>query len=107
MAYAIDDTTKEKIQVDPATDTYTKTETNDLLVLKANASHTHDDRYYTESESNNRFLLPVGAYMTRFDAKNNGGMPYGTWELIGTVILDAASGGASTTIMMQVYKRTS
>lgn len=32
---------------------YTETETNELLDGKSNSGHTHDDRYYTESETNN------------------------------------------------------
>jgi hypothetical protein len=32
---------------------YTESETNNLLNGKANANHNHDDRYYTESETNN------------------------------------------------------
>ncbi len=32
---------------------YTETETNDLLATKSNTGHTHDDRYYTELETNN------------------------------------------------------
>ena len=32
---------------------YTETETNNLLNGKANSTHTHDDRYYTETETNN------------------------------------------------------
>lgn len=34
----------------PQATTYTKTETDNLLDDKADAIHTHDDRYYTESE---------------------------------------------------------
>lgn len=33
---------------------YTETETNSLLAGKAASSHTHDDRYYTESEINEK-----------------------------------------------------
>lgn len=32
---------------------YTETETNELLDGKSNSWHTHDDRYYTEAETNN------------------------------------------------------
>ncbi|MBP0983103.1 MAG: hypothetical protein J6A19_05190 [Oscillospiraceae bacterium] len=32
---------------------YTETETNELLDGKSNSGHTHDDRYYTEAETNN------------------------------------------------------
>jgi hypothetical protein len=95
MAYAIDDATKEKIQVDPATDTYTKAETNELLGSKANTSHTHNksqitdfahthnDIYYTKNENNVYFMLPVGHVIMRRTAANNGGMPYGSWGYIG------------------------
>ena len=34
---------------------YTETEVNNLLNGKANSSHNHDDRYYTESESDSRY----------------------------------------------------
>ena len=34
---------------------YTETEINNLLAGKSNTGHNHDTRYYTESESNSRF----------------------------------------------------
>lgn len=41
----------------------TQTEVDELsadVAKKANSSHTHDDRYYTESESDNKYLHKVG-----------------------------------------------
>ena len=46
----------------PKIDTYTKTETDTLLQNKADASHTHDDRYYTETEVNNLLSAKAPAY---------------------------------------------
>ncbi|GAA0735886.1 hypothetical protein [Clostridium oceanicum] len=37
-------------------DVYTKNQSNQLLDQKSNNNHTHDDRYYTESECNNKFV---------------------------------------------------
>ena len=90
MAFAIDEVTKEKIQVDPATDTYTKTETNNLLTNKANVTHshkksqitdfahTHDDRYYTETEIKNLLKddIVTWEYTITSDIILDGGFKY-------------------------------
>lgn len=61
---------------------------------------------YTKEETDSKYILPVGAYITRFDAVNNGGMSYGTWEFAGTAILEGSKDGAMINIMVQFYKRT-
>ena len=46
---------------------YTETETDALLLLKSNTGHTNDDRYYTETESDALLLLKSNTGHTHDD----------------------------------------
>ena len=132
MAFAIDEVTKEKVAVKPATETYTKQEVNTLLNNKSNNGHTHDDRYYTEVEVNNllggksnnghthderyyirnesdsRFQLPVGTILRVETNSKTLNIGYGTWQYLGEEMVSYAYDGADPRVKYPyVFQRVS
>ena len=73
-------------------DVYTEAEVNELLTGKANASHTHDDRYFTESEVTNKLNLKANLASPTFT-----GTPKAT---------TASQGDGSTRIATTAYVDT-
>lgn len=69
-------------------------------------NHTHDNRYYTESESRNMFCLPVGMVIFKDAKASNGGMKYGTWEYLGSSQINLRLGTEIVSPTWHVYKRT-
>lgn len=57
---------------------YTESETTTLLAGRADSTHTHDDRYYTETESDARF-------------QQFGAIPYVAWSRFSTVSISTAA----------------
>ena len=96
MAYAIDENTKAMVPVDPATDTYTKSEADNLFFKKSDTAN---------------IMLPIGSKFLRNDIKDNGGMSYGTWKYHGYFEIDVVddSGSMSSVSLdeqFHVYIRT-
>jgi len=58
---------------------YTKVESNSLLDGKSDTGHTHDDRYYTETESDSRYLSKD------YDVKISSRDSYSTHSLLGYI----------------------
>lgn len=83
---------------------YTEAEINTKLAGKSDTSHNHDSRYYTEAEVNNlvsKSYLPVGAIVLRTDSTSHG-IGYGTWTKKGDVSLEVGTGMA----MFIAWQRT-
>jgi hypothetical protein len=72
---------------------YTETEVNTKLASKANSSHNHDSSYYTKTASDAKYMLPVGTTILHHNQASNGSpVPYGTWECRGYVRLTSSNG---------------
>ena len=90
--------------------TYLKTWITGLLSGKSDTSHTHDERYYTETEINTLLLskvYPVGAIYISVNSVNPGTLFGGTWEQIkdqfllssGNSYAVGTTGGSATTTL--------
>lgn len=85
---------------------FTESEITTKLAGKSDTSHNHDSRYYTESETNAliaKAYLPVGSIVLRSDSTSHG-IGYGTWAKQGMVDLEIGGDGFKTAFA--VWKRT-
>lgn len=85
---------------------------------KANSSHTHDDRYYTETETDTKlasksdishthsaYMLPVGSIL--FSPSTTQPVSYGTWEIQMDVEFSGTMNGQSLGVSYYMWKRRS
>lgn len=109
MSYGFNDD-KQKVDMYAKSEVYTKdevynkTQVDTSLSNKASAQHTHDDRYYTETEIQN-ILYPVNTILTHWGGGGTGFYrPFGTWKMLVSTTIPVAGGG---TVYVEYWRRIS
>ena len=109
MSYGFNDD-KQKVDMYAKSEVYTKNEVyskaqvDTSLSDKASAQHTHDDRYYTETEIRD-ILYPVNTILTHWGGGGRGFyMPFGTWKMLVSENTPTRDGG---TVYIEYWRRIS
>lgn len=108
MSYGFNDD-KQKVDMYAKSEVYTKneiynkTQVDTLLVNKASAQHTHDDRYYTEKEVQD-LVCPINTILCHW---GGGGLgfhrPFGTWKMLVSTTIDTVEGN----VYIEYWRRVS